>query len=307
MTDYTKIIKTILRDFHDLAEGKVKGYTSGLEEVDKMVGRMDKGQLWTIGGYTGTGKSFFIFNMIEGMLEKENAPKVIVFSTELDNIQYVKRHLFMRAGLWKVEFDSSPKSHIKEMEKISQSYLEERIFSPESLNIEGDIFSLEQIDESLREFDEETSPVVVFIDYVQELSVNGKYDEKDTMPEIALRLKNMAKQHNCIIIAISQVNQGDAKTDMSSTQRMPFSYGKQLNQASHVQIVLNRKREGGELLKVLEVTILKARDGLTGTLNYEILKGYNLSFTSQDHAAAIKKEAQNRGTSEKSKDFFGGV
>ncbi len=213
----------------------------------------------------------------------------------------------MRAGLWKVEFDSSPKSHIKEMEKISQSYLEERIFSPESLNIEGDIFSLEQIDESLREFDEETSPVVVFIDYVQELSVNGKYDEKDTMPEIALRLKNMAKQHNCIIIAISQVNQGDAKTDMSSTQRMPFSYGKQLNQASHVQIVLNRKREGGELLKVLEVTILKARDGLTGTLNYEILKGYNLSFTSQDHAAAIKKEAQNRGTSEKSKDFFGGV
>lgn len=272
-----------------LRSGKLVGFTSGFAPLDILVGRLKPGTVWTVGGYSGTGKSYFILNMVEGMIkealehvddEAYKRPRVVIYSTELSEVEYVNRHIHMRIGEYKTHIEHTRNLvAINKLEDATNTYIEERMNIPFLPDVVGNVTRVGDIVDHFLSLSK--TPDIIFVDYVQELRVNYKGKElvieSDTMPHISSQLLKLAKKHNTCVIAVSQVNNNMANADFNSNKQSPFSYGKQLNQASDVSILLDRRRVGGKSCPVLELFTIKSRNGDYGTIGFDIDRGFQLS------------------------------
>lgn len=277
--DLKIITQQVFDNIDNLLKKNNLGITTGFSKIDESVGRLQAGQLWTISAYTGTGKSNFILNMVKSILYDNSSLKLCVFSTELSDFDYMIRLYCMNQGIYKIQLQKDPGLYGP---KIQQEALDfyESFSDTNSLDIQGSIIKLEQIEEQL----EKNKYDVIFIDYVQELTANGRYDVKDTMPIIAKRLKEMALKYKTCIVAVSQVNNyamDKGKFNSENSQLMPISFGKELTHASHVVILLERKKVNDVLDEYLTVKIMKARDGQTGVIPLKIRPGYQLAPLSE--------------------------
>jgi hypothetical protein len=110
--------------------------------------------------------------------------------------------------------------------------------------------------------------------------VENKFDVRDTMPIIAKKLKGLALSWHTGIVAISQVNNYamNADNDPTKTQLAPFTFGRELVNASHCSLLITREKIEGELSKELVLHILKARGGELRFLKYDIKNGFNLHY-----------------------------
>jgi replicative DNA helicase len=235
-----------------------------------------------------TGKSAFILNMIDNILsecrdmedDRFEEPRIAIFSTELTGKAYILRHLLLRMGVYQLQLEQSPQVYADKLRKEMEKWEEERTLNPDSLRIFGNISSYEDIVARLKKMKEMELPMpnLIFIDYVQELSANKMYDAKDTMPFLAKAFKEMAVKDQCAIVAVSQINNYgmQSSNNPGKTQLMPFSFGKEMSNASHTAILLRREKEEGELNKTLQVHIVKAREGMTGQVELDISDGYKL-------------------------------
>jgi replicative DNA helicase len=224
--------------------------------------------------------------MVEGILkeaeQKGTSPKIAIFSTELSEDDYIYRHCLMRVGLYKAQFENElhdPLSpYIQSFQRQLDNY-EDQIYRG-VITIYGGITKLEQIAQIMSSKSKEDMPDIIFIDYIQELSVADKYDVKDTMPIIAKKLKEYALSWKTGIVAVSQINNYALQegNDPNKQQLAPFTFGRELVNASHCALLITRKKENGELNNELVIFVLKARNGNLKVGKYEIKNGYNLSY-----------------------------
>lgn len=287
MNNLDNDINKISGRLFDAEAGIKRGWSCGLKPIDNKAGRMCGGQLWIIGGASGSGKSYFASNMIEGIINewKNNTskdyipPKIAVFSTELTSDIYVERHVHLRAGVYPMQVSNQPEKFADKVRKELEKYQAERELNPNSLMIYGEIGSIEQIEKILNESVVDM-PNIVFVDYVQELSARGRLDPKETMPIIANKLKSLALKYNIVIVAISQINNYVFNQGANPLKNhvSPFSYGKELNQAAHTAIFIWREKdaETGVLSTDLIVGIIKSRGGMTGSTKFLIGDGFKL-------------------------------
>lgn len=272
-----------------LESDKPIGLTSGIASFDYQFGRLKPNTIWIIGGYSGTGKSYFILNMIDGMIEdaKKNednknykAPTAVIYSTELSVEEYSWRHIHMRAGIYKTQAENYRNKEVnKQLKELKEAYIDERVDFPSLPDIVDNISTTQDIRKHIESLG--TPPDIIFVDYVQELTVlkNKKILdlEADTMPYIKNELQKLAKDFNLCVIAISQVNNNMANTDFGTNRSNPFSYGKQLNQASTTSLVLTRRRMAGKTSPILEVHTVKSRDGDYNVVAFDIGGGFKLT------------------------------
>lgn len=287
MNNLESDIAKISNRIFDAEAGIVRGWTTGMKQIDDKAGRMCEGQIWIVGGASGSGKSYYVSNMIEGILKewqdntrKEyNPPKIAVFSTELTSDIYVERHVHLRAGVFQMQVANQPERYADRVRKELDLYESERALNPNSLVIHGEIGSIEQIEKILDDSIVDM-PNIIFIDYVQELTARGKADPKETMPVIASRLKAIAVKHKLVVVAVSQINNYvfQAGANPLKNHVSPFSYGKEINQAAHTSIFIWREKdpETGILSKDLIVGVIKSRGGMTGVVNFNIGDGFKL-------------------------------
>lgn len=71
-------------------EGKYSGISTGYKNVDNLMGSFLPGELFTIGGDTGHGKSLFAMNIAQNVYENEQKP-VLLVNLELTRAQAVQR------------------------------------------------------------------------------------------------------------------------------------------------------------------------------------------------------------------------
>lgn len=75
-------------------KGKYSGVSTGYPSVDKLLGSFLPGELLTIGGDTGHGKSIFAMNIAQNVYMKEQRP-VLLVNLELTRNQAVERFYFL--------------------------------------------------------------------------------------------------------------------------------------------------------------------------------------------------------------------
>lgn len=259
------------------------GWTYGIDALDELAGRMETGQVITLGGFSGTGKSYFVLNMINGirkewlknLQEDYIPPNIVVFTTEMEQIAYEQRHICMNAGIYWNNYTKNPELHYDKIQKSFDDYYANKFVEPNFLQI-FQVQSLEDIIQTLENIT--IKPNIVFIDHVQNLSVNKKSDNKDTMPVIGNKVREVAKKFNIVLVVVSQVNISSLtkENNPKHSSVQPFSWGKELLQSSHTAIFLSRGMVNGVVEPTMQVGVIKCRDGNKGFFEMYVNDGFNL-------------------------------
>lgn len=275
--------KEIQRQIDDALLRIKRGWTFGFKNIDKLAGRFEKGQVIVVGGMTGTGKSYFIINMIEGIKKEARTvkiegyiqPKILVLTTEMDSISYEKRYICLKARTYWNVFLENPENYYEEIQKAKEEFYADQFVNPSFLQIRQ-INALEDIQKVLSEL--EDKPNIVIIDHVQNLSVKGKSDNKETMATIGNVVRDIAIKNGVALICVSQINLSILGKDNNPkhTNVQPFSWGKELLQSAHTALLLNRQIEDGKMSEYLQVGVIKAREGNKGWLEMLVSNGFNL-------------------------------
>lgn len=212
-----KSLKQILPDAVDRidelhrSEGTITGVSSGYTEFDKMTAGLQPGDLVIVAGRPSMGKTTFAVNIAENAAIGSKVPTAI-FSMEMPDQQLALR---MISSLGRVD-----QTHLRTGNFPDEDW--SRINTAVQLMSEAPIFiddtpglSPTEIRARCRRLQREHDLGLVVVDYLQLMQVPGNSENRATeISEISRSLKALAKEMECPVIALSQLNRSvEQRTD----------------------------------------------------------------------------------------------
>jgi replicative DNA helicase len=183
----------------------VTGIATGFIDLDKQTSGLQKGDLVIVAGRPSMGKTALALNIAENVALGEGLP-VVVFSMEMSGEQLASRLLGsvgrvdqtrMRTG--KLQDDEWPRV-TDAIARLSNA----QILIDES----GALSSLELRARARRIARKYGTLGLIVIDYLQLMSGSGSENRATEISEISRSLKSLAKELQCPVVALSQLNRG---------------------------------------------------------------------------------------------------
>ena len=163
------------------------------------------GELVTIFGPTGSGKTTFAQNLILGVdfynntIDVDSQIPCLFLSLELSAWYMHRRNLQIVSGLDKEQVTNNFEK-VYDLHKDKINHLIIQTIAP----------NLEQIQQKIREL----QPAVVVVDYIDLISTNGRYmGEYEQIKQVSHYLSNLAINMDLIIIQISQVSRDYSRNE----------------------------------------------------------------------------------------------
>lgn len=211
---YAKSVEEQIKNPRDLSSLPKTGF----QEMDQVFKGFIPGQLITIGGYSGVGKSTFIFSLIRNLAHKH---KILMVSLEMDN-QIVYYRLL--SGMSGVPFDyllgmNNPKQVEWLASKAYLTSITEAQNKLHSMNLKmtDNRYSLVDIVATIRKEAKEGGLDFVFIDYLQLIkATDTRQPMRLQIGEITRELKLLAQELGITIICLAQLSR------MSQDREVPM-------------------------------------------------------------------------------------
>lgn len=269
---YNNLLATHLKNIYD---GVQVGWSWGYERLDSGIGLIEPGQVVTVGAYSGIGKSYFAANVLDNFLTAKSKAKIIIYTAEMTVQDYIKRQVFLRAGLWERDYVSEPKAYFNKIQKVAAEVMAE--LSLADIVIFGPVFDWYEIKAHIIQH----KPDIFFIDFVQQLNAGKVTRVDEAMPLIAKEILEVCtKQNNSGIVLAQVTNQSMSRKESRADVILSnIDFGKELYRISHKVLTLERKKNengDGRLSKTLTVFVDKSRTGDMGFIEFDIEKGYKL-------------------------------
>ena len=256
------------------------GIPTGFHKIDKFTGGWQETDLVIIGGASSMGKTSFALAILINACKYSDTPSVI-FSYEMSSNQLLKRLISMESGvsnsyiingtLGKDEFLKVNKA-IGVIEKLP-------------INIdECNITSLKYLTNRIRQYVNKKKVKLVLVDYLQLVSYSSKNSNREQeVSKVARTLKNLAKELNITIIALSQLNRGVGMRAMGKPTLSDLRESGEIEQASDVVVLIHRPEyygikhdeEGNDTKGMANIIFAKGRNIGVG----EIPLKFNSSLT----------------------------
>ena len=251
---------------------EIFGVPTGLTDLDKLLGGLQKSDLLIIAGRPGSGKTGFLLTVAKNAALKHKK-HVAMFSLEMSNEQLVQRIIAQETGINTQELRSG---HIEpdhwdvltqSMEVLSNSQIfldDTPALTPIQMRTKCRRLHLEQhID-------------LVLVDYIQLMSGDTRSDNRvQEVSYISRNLKTLARELNVPVLAAAQlsraVEQRADKKPMLSDLRESGS----LEQDADIVMFIHKKEDipGGEQSKeLIELMVSKHRNGPTRDIEMVFLK-----------------------------------
>lgn len=216
-----------------LGNKPITGTPTGFERIDAKSGGLQKSDLIIIAGETSQGKTSLAVSMMRNAAY--SGAKIAMYSMEMKKEQITARILSMESGVAanQIMYSRLTDSQIQAVDKgignISGTgiYFDDRSTS-----------NIDTIISSIRYMKLKFGIDGAIVDYLQILNVNMKGANKEQqMGDVARRLKNLAKELDIWIIALSQLNR-DTMNPIPSISRLRDSG--QIAEAADVVILVYR-------------------------------------------------------------------
>ena len=200
----SQVVERIDELYHREGDSDVTGLPTGVVDLDRMTSGLQPGDLVIVAGRPSMGKTSFSMNIAEYAAIDHGLP-VAVFSMEMGAVQLAMRMLGsvgmldqhrMRTG--KLRADDWPRvTHAVQKMQDAQIYIDE---TPGLTAIE--------LRARARRLARQCGKLgLIVIDYIQLMSANGAGENRATeISEISRSLKSLAKELECPVIALSQLN-----------------------------------------------------------------------------------------------------
>lgn len=198
-----QVVERIDELYHREGDSEVTGVPTGFSDLDKMTSGLQAGDLVIVAGRPSMGKTSFSMNIGEHVAIEQGLP-VAVFSMEMGAVQLAMRMVGsvglldqhrMRTG--KLTNEDWPR-----LTKAVQQVQEAQIYIDETPGL-----SSMEVRARARRLARQCGQLgLIIIDYLQLMSSSGGENRATEVSEISRSLKGLAKELNCPLIALSQLN-----------------------------------------------------------------------------------------------------
>ena len=206
VTTLKDAIKSVYRQIDANLQGNyLTGTDTGFELINKASGGLQKSDLIIIAGETSQGKTSLALSMVD-TATKQGDP-VAIYSMEMKKEQLTARLLSMNSGIPsnQILYSKLDADYIFQVDKGVNRISDQPVYFDDNSTS-----NIDKIIASIRSMKTRFNISGAVIDYLQILNVNQKSQNKEqAMGEVARRLKNLAKEIDIWIIALSQLNRND--------------------------------------------------------------------------------------------------
>lgn len=272
MNEDNKLSKQLLTFVDDFLDDKPKQFIkTGLSNVDAQIYGFEPTQLIVIGARPGAGKTAIALNMMYNIAR--NGYPVSFFSLETTDQKILSRLVSSTSGVSGNKIDFKNDLSDKEVTQVMSAI--DRLSNLKSSGfqiIDSGYVTMNDIRRVAKE--KHDKPQVIFIDYLQLIKVEGsKKDRRLEIDEISRNLKLIAKENNCVIVALSQLSRGvESRQDKRPTlSDLKESGG--IEQDSNMVMFLYREdyydttlQDDATGISEIELNVAKNRDGSVGTV-----------------------------------------
>lgn len=205
LRDLKSFLKDNLKELEDAGrrKGDVSGLPTGFVELDKMLLGLRPGQLIVVAARPGVGKTSFAMSLAVNAARATQLP-VAIFSLEMLAQELSMRILSSDASVDSQRLKTKNLSDV-DLRNLAKA-IKELAQLPIFINDAADVGLLD-IKSQARKIKSERGLGLILVDYLQLMQGNPKLQSREQqISEISRGLKNLAKELECPIIALSQLN-----------------------------------------------------------------------------------------------------
>ncbi len=273
-----RLVADLIDRVNELAENgaeDVTGVRTGFYDLDKYTAGLQKGDLLVLAARPSMGKTAFALNIAEHVAVQEGLP-VLVFSMEMGASQLALR---MVGSLGRIDQSNLRTGRLQndEWERLSEAV--DRLGRVQLFIDETPALNSAELRARARRMARQFGGTLglVVVDYLQLMSGNSSSEENRAteIGEISRGLKALAKELQCPVIALSQLNRSvESRTDKRPMMSDLRESGAIEQDADVIMFIYRDEYYNKESKEpgVAEIIIGKQRNGPTGTLKLTFLK-----------------------------------
>ncbi len=203
------ILKSTIEQIDILVKnrGQLTGLSSGFTDLDKLTNGLNKSDLIIVAARPAMGKTTFAMNLVEAaILKSGDSPKpVVVFSMEMSAEQLMLRLL---SAIGRIDQGAIKRGDLQEEDWPKLRIAIEKLKDKPLYMDDTPALTPSDLNSRVRRIQRTHGDIgMVMVDYLQLMQVSGKSEGRTAeISEISRSLKAMAKEFNCPVIALSQLN-----------------------------------------------------------------------------------------------------
>ncbi len=248
------------------SEGSITGVSTGFIDLDEMTSGLQKSDLVIVAARPSMGKTTFAMNMVEHAVLNGDKP-VIVFSMEMPAESLVMR---MISSIGRIDQTKVRTGKLDEADwpKLSAAVgqLKDK---PLFIDDTPALTPTEIRSRTRRIARKHGEPGMIMIDYLQLMQVAGRGEGRTAeISEISRSLKTIAKEFNCPVVALSQLNRSLEQRPNKRPINSDLRESGAIEQDADVIMFIYRDEvynEESQDKGIAEIIIGKQRNGPIGT------------------------------------------
>jgi replicative DNA helicase len=263
----TAVVEQI--DEHFNGDVVVTGVPSGLDDLDEMTSGFQEADLIILGARPSMGKTSLALNFVDTALQAKPDRTVQVFSMEMPakallyRLMAILGHLDL-GKLLKGKLDDEDWPKLTSAVSRINSYGERLVIDDSSGLTPGAIRTKSR--RAARRFGH---PSLILIDYMQLMRCPGQENRANEISAISQALKALAKEMNCPVVALSQLNRELERRPNKRPINADLRDSGAIEQDADLIMFVYRDEKyhpETEHKGIAEIIIGKARNGPTGTV-----------------------------------------
>lgn len=280
-------LKNQLLEFVDnfLSDEPKNFIKTGLENVDRQIIGFEPTQLIVLGARPGAGKTAIALNMMYNIAR--NGYPVTFFSLETTDQKILERLVSSTSNVDMLKIIQKTNISDKEANRVMQAV--DKIDKLHGTGFEiidkAHVTQQDVRQAAMKKYDK---PQVIFIDYLQLLNPDkSQKDRRLDVEKISRDLKLIAKENNCVIVALSQLSRGVENRQNKRPMLSDLRESGSIEQDANMVMFLYREDYYDEMLQdretgisEVECNVAKNRDGVVGMIPLKFHK-FTQKFTSK--------------------------
>lgn len=213
--------------------------------------RLVQGDFIIIGATTGAGKSGFMLNLMNDLM---NRYQCIYFNMEMSKSTIYKRLISIKADV-PIDDILSPKSDYQ----LNNINMAKQEIENAKIIVEHKANDIKQIKNIIMKYKDKNRHTVLFVDHLGLTRADNTKSLYEQATEVAKQLRQICLEYDCTIISASQLNRGAYQSDELSLSMLKDS-GELENSASKVILLYKKNKEDKKSNMI--INIAKNRDGI---------------------------------------------
>ena len=283
----------ILETIDDAQRGTDFQFGETFEDINKIIGGVDRGDLIVIGGFSSNGKSSLAVNFAIDFCQDEK--RVLFCTLEMPPKAVMRRILAHNNRINTMRFRIKNGLTEEDKSKIKTNIdIIDKIWNYNCIQV----YTVPDIIRAVNKY----KPEILLIDYLQNISGDDNLSFYAKRTKHVMEIQRLAREQNITIFLLSQFNRPqDGKIGRPHNSNLRDSGAIEERADIIFLIYWERKlrmeslyRQDGEDPEYMEINVTKSKDGMTGGLGYNFYPEYHrlLSPDKDDKQPIIYKKAK---------------